>query len=178
MWFTSIFFGGVMEQVIIGKITNTHGIKGELKVNASTDFIEERFHKGSIVRIDDHGTMVEMIVKGHRFHKGHVLVTFEGYQDINLVEKYKGCTLYADKDVDLLEDGEYYIGDLIGCEVYNVGQLIGQVKDVQLYDHHDLLVVEGKQKIMIPYVDAFVKNEDIENKRIDVELIEGFYDED
>ena len=55
--------------------------------------------------------------------------------------------------------------------------LIGTVKDVQLYDHHDVLVVSGTQKILIPYVDAFVKNEDIVNKRIDVELIEGFYNE-
>ncbi|MFQ7798871.1 MAG: hypothetical protein ACLRHW_04635 [Coprobacillus cateniformis] len=51
------------------------------------------------------------------------------------------------------------------------------MKDVQLYDHHDVLVVSGTQKILIPYVDAFVKNEDIVNKRIDVELIEGFYNE-
>ena len=76
-----------------------------------------------------------------------------------------------------MNDGEYYVGDLIGCEVYNRGILIGTVKDVQLYDHHDVLVVSGTQKILIPYVDAFVKNEDIVNKRIDVELIEGFYNE-
>lgn len=167
-----------MEQVIIGQIVNTHGIKGELKVKTSTDFIEERFKRRSHVRIDDHGHMVEMIVKGHRFHKGHVLVTFENHQDINLVEKYKGCMLYADKDMDLLDEGEYYIGDLIGCDVYQNNQKIGKVKDVQLYDHHDILVVQGKSKILIPYVDAFVKNEDIDHRRIDVELIEGFYDED
>lgn len=167
-----------MEQVIVGKIVNTHGIKGELKVKTSTDFIEERFAKGAHLYIDENGVKKEMIVKSHRFHKGHVLVCFEGYQDINLVEKYKGCLLYADKDVDLLDEGEYYVGDLIGCEVYNQGELIGKVKDIQLYEHHDLLVVEGKQKIMIPYVDAFVEAEDIENKRIDVLLIEGFYDED
>ena len=52
------------------------------------------------------------------------------------------------------------------------------MSDVQLYDHHDILVVKGKQKIMIPYVEAFVKEVDIDQKRIDVTLIEGFYDED
>ena len=55
-----------MEQVIIGKIVNTHGIKGELKVNVSTDFIEERFQKGNHLLIDDHGTMVDMTVATHR----------------------------------------------------------------------------------------------------------------
>lgn len=167
-----------MEYVIIGKIINTHGIKGELKVKASTDFIDERFQKGKHIYIDDHGKMVEMEVQTQRFHKGHVLVSFRDYLDINLVEKYKGCTLYANKDTSLLDDGEYYIGDLIGCKVYNYEKMIGTVTEVQLYDHHDILVIEGKRRLLIPYVDAFVKEEDIENKRICVELIEGFYDED
>lgn len=166
-----------MEQVIIGQIVNTHGIKGELKVKSSTDFVEERFQKNAHVYIDDHGTMIDMIVLSHRFHKGHILVTFQGYQDINLVEKYKGCMLYAEKNLELLDEDEYYVGDLLGCQVYQDSECIGKVSDVQLYDHHDILVVQGKQKIMIPYVDAFVKEVDIDKKRIDVSLIEGFYDE-
>lgn len=166
-----------MEQVIIGQIVNTHGIKGELKVKTSTDFIAERFQKGSQLMIDDHGNKVSVVVKGYRLHKGHVLVSFEGLLDINLVEKYKGCYVYALKDESLLNEDEYYVGDLIGCDVYQSGQFIGQVTDMQLYDHHDIFVVEGKQRILIPYVDAFVKNIDIEAKRIEVQLIEGFYDE-
>lgn len=167
-----------MEQVIIGQIVNTHGIKGELKVKSSTDFVEERFQKGAHVFIDDHGNMIDMEVLSHRFHKGHILVTFKNYQDINLVEQYKGCMLYANKDLDLLDEDEYYVGDLIGCEVYHGDKMIGKVKDVQLYDHHDILVVQGKEKIMIPYVDAFVLDVDIEENRIEVSLIEGFYNED
>ncbi len=167
-----------MERVIIGTIVNTHGIKGELKVKSSTDFIEERFKKGNIVYIDNHGSTLEMKVKTMRIHKGLVLVSFEDNLDINLVEKYKGCLLYALKDTNLLDEGEFYVSDLVDCEVFDQDKLIGKVIDVQLYDHHDVLVVQGKKKILIPYVDAFVKNEDIDNKRIDVNLIEGFYDED
>lgn len=167
-----------MEQVIIGKIVNTHGIKGELKVKASTDFIEERFQKGKHVFIDDHGKMIDMVVATYRMHKGHVLVSFQGFMDINLVEKYKGCLLYAQKDLDLLDEDEYYVGDLIGCEVFDQENMIGKVKDVQLYEHHDVLVVEGEKRVLIPYVDAFVESVDIDRKRIDVHLIEGFYDED
>lgn len=167
-----------MDKVIIGEIVNTHGIRGELKVKISTDFVDERFAKGNHLTIDFHGQNVDVTVKSYRIHKNHVLVLFEGNENINLVEKYKGCTLLADKDLDLLEEGEYYIGDLIGCEVFDKGESIGIVKDLYLYDHHDVLVVKGKKTIMIPYVEAFVKDEDIENKRIDVELIEGFYNED
>ncbi|MEG0277174.1 MAG: ribosome maturation factor RimM [Coprobacillus sp.] len=166
-----------MEQVIVGKIVNTHGLKGELKVKSSTDFIEERFEKGSHLFIEYQGHNIDMEVIGYRIHKGHVLVTFKDHQDINLVEKYKGCMLYADKDDSLLDDGEYYVSDLIGCEVYDQNQLIGKVKDVQLYEHHDILVVEGDKRVLIPYVDAFIESEDIELKRIDVHLIEGFYNE-
>ena len=86
--------------------------------------------------------------------------------------------MLAQRDMAASEDHtakyEYYVSDIIGCQVYNDGQLIGVVQDVQLYDHHDILVVKGKEKIMIPYVDAFIVDEDIENKRIDVHLIEGF----
>ena len=167
-----------MEHVIVGQIVNTHGIKGELKVKISTDFVEERFQKGAHLFIDEHGQMVEMQVLSYRLHKGHVLVAFQGYQDINMVEKYKGCYVYAKKDRELLDENEYYIGDLLGCEVFDQQKKIGYVKDVQLYEHHDILVVQGQKKIMIPYVDAFIENVDIENKRIDTTLIEGFYDED
>ena len=170
--------GGFMEQVIVGQIVNTHGIKGELKVKSSTDFVEQRFKKGAHLLIDNHGQMQDMTVASHRFHKGHVLVAFQGYQDINLVEKYKGCYLYANKDVELLDEEEYYVGDLIGCDVFDQGKKIGYVEDVQLYEHHDILVVKAKKRIMIPYVDAFIENIDIENKRIDTTLIEGFYNED
>lgn len=146
-----------MEYVIVGQIVNTHGIKGELKVKSSTDFIEERFKKGSHIYIGVDNQKKDMKVLSYRIHKGHVLLTFQGYQDINMVEQYKGCYLYADKNLDLLDDGEYYIGDLIGCEVYNYGEFIGIVKEVRLYDHHDVLSVEGKEKILIPYVEALLR---------------------
>ena len=167
-----------MEKVLIGQIINTHGIRGDLKVKSSTDFVEERFKKGAHVFLDDHGQMLDMIVAGCRYHKGHLLVVFENHRDINLVEKYKGCSLYAYKDEDLLDEDEYYVDDLIDCDVYDRGVFIGRVIDIQLFDHHDIIVVDGKKKIMIPYVDAFVKDIDLDEERIDVELIEGFYDED
>ncbi|MEG0592478.1 MAG: ribosome maturation factor RimM [Coprobacillus sp.] len=166
-----------MERVIVGKIVNTHGIKGELKVKSSTDFIEDRFKKGNHLVIDYQGQNIEMEVKSYRIHKGHVLVAFKDCEDINLVEKYKGSHLYANKDDSLLDEGEFYVSDLIGCEVYDNDILLGKVSDVQLYDHHDILVVEGQKRILIPYVDAFIINEDIDKMRIDVHLIDGFYDE-
>ena len=164
-----------MEKVRIAQIVNTHGIRGELKLKSLSDFIEERFKKGHHVFIRYQNHDIEMIVKTHRTHKGFELVSFEGYLDINLVEKYKGSFVYDYKDDELLDDDEYFVSDLIGCDVYDDDVLIGKVSEVQLLPHHDILIIKGEDKeYKIPYVNAFVLNEDIENKRIDVALIEGF----
>lgn len=167
-----------MEFVRIGKIVNTHGIKGDLKVQIHTDFVEERFKKGQMIYIDYQGMKIEKVIYHARMHKNHILIAFDDELDINLVEKYKGCSIYAQKEEELLDEGEFYVSDLIGLDVYNYGKHIGKVKDVRLYDHHDILVVEGEKDVMIPYVDAFVKEENLDKGQIFVELIEGFYDED
>lgn len=164
-----------MEKIRIAKIVNTHGIRGDLKLKSYSDFVEERFKKGHHVYIRYNNEDIEMVVNKHRTHKGMELVCFEDHLDINLVEKYKNCYIYDYKDTDLLDEDEYYVSDLIGCDVYDKGEFIGKVEDVQLYPHHDILIVKNNDKeYKIPYVNAFIVDEDIYNQRIDVELIEGF----
>ena len=163
-----------MEKIRIAKIINTHGIKGDLKLESYTDFPDERFKKGHHLYIVYNNKEIEVVVYRHRVHKGFDLVSFEDYLDINKVECFKESYIYDYKDYDLLDDDEYYVSDLIGCKVYDKGSYIGKITEVDLYDHHDVLIVEGERIIKIPYVDAFVKKEDIEHKHIDVDLIEGF----
>ncbi len=164
-----------MEKVIIGKIVNTHGIKGELKIENRTDFSDVRFEKGATIFIDDQ----TFTVATHRVHKGYDLVSLEGYQDINKVEHLKGQLVYVLKDEELLEEGEYYIDDLIDCEVYNNDELIGPVIDVYDNTYQSILHVDNNgQKVLIPYVEAFIKEIDIDGKRIDVSLIEGFINDE
>lgn len=166
-------------KVKVGKIVNTFGIKGELKVKAMTDFPDERFAKGAHVFLQSHGETLSFEIDSHRVHKGFDMISFVDMRDINLVEKYKGLMLYANKEDITLEDDEIWASDLIDCEVYDKGVLIGTVSDFYNQGVQDLLVVNHNGKdIMIPYVDAFIKNKDVENKRIDVELIEGFINED
>ena len=85
-----------MEFVCIGKIVNTFGLKGELKVAYSTDFVSERFKKGSIVYLGEE--KAPFVVKSYRLHKGFLLVVFNDNEDINLVEKYKNLYIYKSKD--------------------------------------------------------------------------------
>ena len=157
-----------MELVEIGKIINTFGIKGDLKIASSTDFGEQRFAPGSHILVKTPREYLDFEISKHYIHKG-----FD-----NEVEKYKGCICYAPKDTSLLPEGMHYISDIVDCEVYNNGAYIGKVTDV--YQGAQAIIgvdVNGK-KVMIPYIDAFVKNKDIEHKRIDVSLIGGFLDED
>ena len=152
-----------MELVEIGKIINTFGIKGDLKIASSTDFGEQRFAPGSHIFVKTPREYLDFEISKHYIHKGFDMIAFKGYTDINEVEKYKGCICYAPKDTSLLPEGMHYIGK--ETDVYQGAQAIIGVD------------VNGK-KVMIPYIDAFVKNKDIEHKRIDVSLIGGFLDED
>ncbi len=166
------------EKVLVGKIGKPFGLKGEARIECYTDFPDERFAVGSELFMRDHGKDQPVTVVTHRIHKGD-LVSFENMQDINIIEQYRGLELYAYKDDELLDEGEVWVSDLIGCDVYNYGKRIGKVED--FYDNTAqglLLVIVNGKRVMIPYVDAFVKNKDLEHKRIDVELIKGFIDDE
>ena len=166
-----------MEKLKIGKIVGTHALKGELKIRSFSDFNDQRFVVGHKLYLNE--IVVPFIIKTVRVHKGNYLISFEGLQDINLVEKYIGYNVYGLKeDVELDDDG-YFYDDLIGCQIINNDQEIGKVESVYFNGAHDVLTVQtANKKIAIPYVDAFIENEDIENKKIFVHLIKGMYDED
>lgn len=166
-----------MEKLKIGKVLGTHALKGELKIRSYSDFNDQRFVIGNklyLNNIED-----SFIIKTVRIHKGNYLVSFEGLQDINLVEKYVGSIVYGLKEDVVLEDNEYFYDDLIGCKVKENDQVIGTVESIYFNGAQDILNVKTTKKtIAIPYVDAFIVDEDIENKVIEVQLIKGMYDED
>lgn len=168
-----------MQKVRIGKIVGTHALKGELKIRSVSDFNEDRFKKGKQVCISFENKEIPFTIFSVRVHKGNYLVSFENNQDINLVEKYIGCSVFANKEEVELEDGEYYIEDILQCNVYTKEKCLGKVIDVLDNGRHDILVIDyhGK-RVSIPYVEAFVKEEDIANKKIVVEVIKGMIDED
>lgn len=165
-----------MEYVIIGKIANTFGIKGELKVASYTDFVDERFKKGSVVYVgEDH---IPFTVKNHREHKGFLLVSFKDNEDINLVEKYKNMMIYKSKDdIRPLKIGEYYFSDLEDLEVYVDGVHVGKVLKVEegiRANNLRILKEEDKKEYLVPFIiGVFIENVDLDEKRIDVVKMEG-----
>lgn len=158
-------------QVNIGKIVNTHGIKGELKVVPTTDFIEERYAVGASVSLT-YAKQTETFEIGQvRVHKGCLLITFKGITNINEVEKYKGCTLWVESEH---EDDDFYYDELLDCDVYCEDELVGKVIEILETEAHEILRIQrSEDTVLIPYVDAFIEAVDIDEKRIDVQVIEG-----
>lgn len=169
-----------MDKIKIGKIVGTHGLKGEVKIRSSSDFSEERFKKGNFLIVRYQENDIELEIVSSRVHKSNYLISFKDNQDINLVEKFNGSFVYGFKDKELLDDDEYFYDDLIGLEVSSTdGKMIGAVTSIYDNGRHDILNIDHNGKnVAIPYVDAFIKSVDMDNKVITVELIKGLIDED
>jgi len=161
----------------IGKIINTHGIKGEVKVKQITDFIE-RFNEGSIVYlIDQHDEAHQLEIDGSRTQKNLLLLHFTGYNTIEAVEPFKGLSLkIKENQLTDLEENEYYYYEIIGCSVYTMdGEEIGIIDSILSPGANDVWVIKDNQKkdILIPYIEEVVKIVDVENKRVIIEPMEG-----
>lgn len=168
-----------MEWYNVGKIVNTHGIKGEVRVISQTDFPEERYEPGSelAVFMPKSKQPVRVTVTSHRRHKNFDLLTFEGYPTINDVEKFRdGILKVSEKELTELEEHEFYYHEIIGCRVVTAaGESIGTVTEIIETGANDVWTVtpeEGKPHY-IPYIEDVVKEVNIEDKVITIELMEG-----
>jgi 16S rRNA processing protein RimM len=171
-----------MEWFNIGKIVNTHGLRGEVRVLSNTDFPEERFVAGEKVTAFMPNTKEPLTfkIKAARQHKQFYLLTFEGFDDINLVEKYKGAELKVSEDqLFELDENEFYYFEIIGCEVFtDEGSLVGTVTEILTPGANDVWVVKTPEKkdVLIPYIESIVKIINIEEKKIVIHVMEGLLD--
>ncbi|MDT3414630.1 16S rRNA processing protein RimM [Brevibacillus aydinogluensis] len=162
----------------VGKVVNTHGLRGEVKVISTTDFPDVRFRKGSELYLF-HPSLAEplkLTVASRRSHKGTELISFHGYPSINDVEKFKGGELKIPEEALLeLEEDEYYIHQLVGCQVFtDEGEELGRIVDVLQPGANDVWVVKGKRgEILLPFIDDCIKEVDIAGKRVVCHLMEG-----
>lgn len=165
----------------VGKIANTHGIRGELKIVPQTDFADIRFAKGSKLSMQREGgsERVQVEIASSRLHKNVYIVKLNGFDDINQVEKYKGWLLkVAGSDRDPLEEGEYYYSDIIGCRVVTAdGEELGTVSEILSPGANDVWVVEQEghraKQILLPVIDDVILKVDVPAKCVTVQLMEG-----
>lgn len=165
---------------IVGKIVNTHGIKGEVRVISSTDFAEERYAVGTELMIKHEGELkeTEVTIRNHRRHKNFDLLQFEGYHSLNDVEKFKGATLYVHEELhEQLEEHEFYYHEIIGCTVVTEeGVELGKVKEIIETGANDVWVVQrkdGGKDVLLPYIEDVIKEVDIDEKTIQIHVMEG-----
>src|SRR5699024_847633 len=164
---------------IIGTIMNTHGIKGEVKINPSTDF-NSRFNPGKIVYLSLEDKALELIIKKSRNHKQQLLVQFEGYESIQQVEEWKGSHLYIKASQQKqLKENEYYYHEIIGCDMVTTeGIRLREINSILAPGANDVWIVqdEKEQEYLIHYIADVVKKVDVQTKKVPIELKEGLID--
>lgn len=161
----------------VGKIVNTHGIKGEVRVVPITDFQNERFKSGAQLVIEKGQQQIPVTVESARPHKGMELVKFVGIDNINDVQKYRDCFLSVSEDQqDELADGQYYYHQIIGLTVETQeGRQLGTIKEILSPGANDVWVVDrpGKDDLLLPVIKDVIKQVDLDHHKVIVELLEG-----
>ncbi|MGW8956202.1 ribosome maturation factor RimM [Paenibacillus sp. NPDC055715] len=169
-----------MQQLFnVGKIVNTHGIRGELKILTTTDFPEDRFAKGSelLIIFADGKAPIPVTIETARFQKNMVVAKFKEYHNINDVEKYKGSLLKVSAErLGELEQNEFYFHEVVGLEVVTEdGEKLGVVKEILTPGANDVWVVtmpDGKE-LLLPYIEDVILDVNVPEKRVTVRLMEG-----
>ncbi len=162
-----------MEYIYLGKIVNTHGIKGEVRIISNFRYKKQVFVKDFSIYI---GKKKEHeVILHHRIHKNYDMITMQGYTNINEILKYKGLSVYVKREDIVLAENDFLDEDLIGMQVWMNDEVKGIVKKV-LIDKQDKLVIQkGDKTYYVPYVKEVIKKID-RSKGIILENISGLFD--
>lgn len=157
-----------MDLVYVGKIVNTHGIKGELRIKSDFERKDLVFKVGNKIIIDNE----EHVIRSYRYHKIFDMITIDEYDNINDVLKYVGKNVFVSRLSLKLKTSEYLLSDLIGLNVVSNDMIYGIVKDYS-NDINPLLKIEFDKNYYIPINSNYIKSVDLEKKVIIVDNIEG-----
>lgn len=160
-----------MNLIYVGKIVNTHGIKGEVRLLSNFEEKDLVFKKDFKVYVGDERK--ELIINSYRPHKEFDMLTFRGIEDINQVLKYKGKKVYIDKEDLHLKEDEYLLEDLIGMNIICDKEVLGVVKDIYEAPQGKLLYITFAKNYYIPYNNYYIKEIDTKKKEIHAENIKG-----
>jgi len=151
-----------MDYIYIGKIVNTHGIRGELKIKSD-------FERKNLVFKKDNSLIInkkDYIIKSYRVHKDYDLVTFYDLEDINLVLNLKGKDVYFERERLNLKEDEYLYEDLLNKDVCIKNEIIGKSYDYVI-NNNPLLYVSGiNKRFYIPLKGNYIESVDRKNNII------------
>ncbi|MDY6064755.1 MAG: ribosome maturation factor RimM [Finegoldia sp.] len=163
-----------MEYIAVGKVLNTHGIKGTLKLMPLTDNIERFADTDTLYYLGD--KKKEVTIEKYRFQKGFLYLDFKEFDNINQVLIYKNQYLYIDKKdrFELTDEDVFYVDDIIGLKVYEKGNYLGDLVEVIPLNGNDVYKISnGDREMLIPAVKEFIKEIKLEEGTMEVVTIEG-----
>ena len=168
-----------MEELFrVGVISNTHGIRGEVKVYPTTDNVR-RFDDLKEVILDTGKEQLNLHVTSVKYFKNMVILKFKEF-DNNDIIPYKGMDLLVTRENAIpLEEGEYYIADIIGSKVItDEDKILGTLTDVLQTGANDVYVVKTKdgKEVLLPSIEECILDRDIENKIVKVHIMKGLLD--
>ena len=164
----------------VGLITSAHGLRGEVKVELHTDF-PERFAPGIDVYLGEE--LEKATISASRPHQGQLLLQFEGYESRVAADLLRGLWIFIPDDEAVeLEEDTYFVHDIIGLSVQTAGgKLLGTLSEVLFTGANEVYVVatpdEPSREILLPAIADVIKEVDLENGILTVELLPGLLDE-
>lgn len=166
-----------MEDLLkVGVITTTHGVRGEVKVFPTTDDAE-RFLELEYVLLDTGREFRRLDIKNVRFFKNLVILKFDGIDNINDIEKYKGKDLWIPREeAQELGEDEYYIADLQGLNVVlEDGTEFGTLRDVMETGANDVYIIDSNEhgEVLLPAIKECILDVDLEKNTMTVHLMKG-----
>ncbi|NLY43803.1 MAG: 16S rRNA processing protein RimM [Clostridiaceae bacterium] len=170
------------KQIEIGKIINTHGIRGEVKVLPLTDD-PTRYEDLDWVYVKHEGRMEKMYIKSVRYQKNNLIIKFDGIDSIDDAQKFRDKMLLIDREMAVpLPKDTYFICDLIGMEVRtHTGEILGNINDVFKTGSNDVYVVRNTEgvrvrDILVPAIKDVIVEVNIDDNYMIIKPLEGLID--
>lgn len=169
-----------MEELFrVGVISNTHGVRGEVKVYPTTDDVR-RFDDLKEVILDTGKEHINLNVISVKYFKNMVILKFKEFDNMDQVIPYKGMDLLVTRENAVpLKEGEYYIADILGSDVItDENEHLGELMDVMQTGANDVYVVKMKngKEVLLPSIKQCILERNIEEKVIKVHLMKGLLD--
>lgn len=166
-----------MNKVIVGKIVNTCGLKGEVKVINSSDFKKDRYKKNNVLLVVNEETNINLSLTVTSFRENDKFVYLK-FKEINSIEEAEvlkeSYLMINGDDLNSISEDDFYHYELLNMEVYYNNELIGNISEISDNGAQDLLRIKGKNiNVLIPFVNEFVDSIDVENKKINLKNLEG-----
>lgn len=171
----------MVDYLQVGKIVNTHGVKGEVKLIPLTDD-PRRFDELEWVYIERDGRLKKHTILDLKYIKGSVTIKFSDIESMSEAEQYKDCFVLVDRENAVkLPEGSFFICDIIGCSVFDEnGSLLGKLTDVLQTGSNDVYVVrdDSGKEILLPALKSVVSKISTDQQRIDVIIPKGLLEDE